>query len=129
MKNVYTHAYDRDTSRAVKRTASCSSKNALAMQKKNGKWAKIMVIPKIFYRFMIEIIFLFCYYKIKLYLCSVIKDPLCPYGHLPLYGENLQSAVDIKGTDTKANTISNDSMAFLIVILNSFQDLWADKDK
>ena len=33
MKNVYTHAYDRDTSRAVKRTASCSSKNALAMQK------------------------------------------------------------------------------------------------
>ena len=26
---------------------------------------------------MIEIIFLFCYYKIKPYLCSVIKDPLC----------------------------------------------------
>ena len=70
---------------------------------------------------MIEIIFLFCYYKIKPYLCSVINDPLCPYGHLPpLYGENLQSAVDIKGTDTKANTISNDSMSFPIVILNSF---------
>ena len=33
MKNVYTHANDRDTPRAVKRTASCSSKNALAMQK------------------------------------------------------------------------------------------------
>ena len=33
MKNVYTHAHDRDTPRAVKRTASCSSKNALAMQK------------------------------------------------------------------------------------------------
>ena len=31
---------------------------------------------------MIEIIFLFCIYKIKLYLCSVIKDPLCPFGHL-----------------------------------------------
>ena len=82
-----------------------------------------MVIPKIFYRFMIENIFLFCYYKIKLYLCSVIKDPLCPYGHLPLYGENLQSAVDIKGADAKANTISNDSMSFPIVILNLFQDL------
>ena len=27
---------------------------------------------------MIEIIFLFCYYKIKLYLCSVIKDHFCP---------------------------------------------------
>lgn len=27
---------------------------------------------------MIEIIFLFCYYKMKLYLCSVFKDPLCP---------------------------------------------------
>ena len=37
-----------------------------------------MVIPKIFYRFMIEIMFLFCNYKIKLYLCSVIKDLLCP---------------------------------------------------
>ena len=76
-----------------------------------------------------ENIFLFCKYKIKLYLCSVIKDPLCPYGHLPLYGENLQSAVDIKGADTKANTKCNDSMAFPVVILNSFQDMWADKDK
>ena len=55
---------------------------------------------------MIENVFLFCYNKIKLYLCSVIKDPLCPYGHLPLYGENLQSAVSMKGTNTKANTIS-----------------------
>ena len=72
---------------------------------------------------MIEIIFLFCYYKIKLYLCSVIKAPFAHTGISPLYGENLQSAVDIKGTDTKANTISNDSMAFPIVILNSFQDL------
>ena len=34
MKNIYTHAHDRDTPRAVKRTASWSSKNALAMQKK-----------------------------------------------------------------------------------------------
>ena len=34
MKNVYTQAHDRDTPRAVKRTASCSSKNALATQKK-----------------------------------------------------------------------------------------------
>ncbi|MBR5607886.1 MAG: hypothetical protein IKW44_05805, partial [Bacteroidaceae bacterium] len=57
-------------------------------KKKNGKWAKIIVIPKIFYIFMIEIIFLFFNYKINPYLCSVIKDPLCPYGHLPLYGEN-----------------------------------------
>ena len=30
---------------------------------------------------MIETIFLFCYNKIKLYLCSVIKDLLCLYGH------------------------------------------------
>ena len=94
---------------------------------------------------MIESIFLFCYYKIKLYLCSVIKDPLCPYGHLtsiaqrtappslrhrltfsqsskglvhPLWGE-FAIGFDIKGTDTKCN----DSMAFPIVILNSFQDL------
>jgi hypothetical protein len=34
MKNVYTHTNDRDTPRAVKRTASCSSKNALATHKK-----------------------------------------------------------------------------------------------
>ena len=34
MKNIYTHTNDRDTPRAVKRTASCSSINALAMQKK-----------------------------------------------------------------------------------------------
>lgn len=27
---------------------------------------------------MIETIFLFCIYKIKLYLCNVIKDPLFP---------------------------------------------------
>ena len=34
MKNILHQANDRDAPRAVKRTASCSSKNALAMQKK-----------------------------------------------------------------------------------------------
>ena len=60
---------------------------------KNGKWAKIMVIPKIFYRYMIETIFLFCIYKIKLYLCSVNPDnkatPLA-VSHWPLAKQRKQ---------------------------------------
>ena len=53
--------------------------------KKASEYKKILQISEI-------IQFLFCYYKIKLYLCSLIKDPFCPFGHLPLYGKNWQSA-------------------------------------
>ena len=100
---------------------------------------------------MIEIIFLFCYYKIKLYLCSVNpgnKATPLAVSHWPLAKQRKQqtrngSQPPLRGLLTPTTTsswtrltsfnlltlgIAHASMA-LLSLNRKFQDLWADKDK
>ena len=67
--------------------------NFLSPRKKTRQSLTNKHVPIKFYKISKNNSVLFCYYKIKVYLCSVIKDPFCPFGHLPLYGKNWQSAV------------------------------------
>ena len=57
------------------------------------------------------------------------KTPFSHTGISHSMGRICNRPLTLRGRTPKQNTKCNDSMAFPIVILNSFQDLWADKDK